>query len=303
MEQFRAYSPEDIILSNLNEVSARHISAFEQELAHLAELARELAESQGDTAELISALPDLAPPKSPLPPHLPSSREILSRINTVHAAEQRLLLCDELARILRADLYGDSAEGILGVEPRVAYQKSSFTDTAFLQFSPLFGKPRAIYTASFVAACEDVYNGVCDYCILPLENLTEGRLISFTKLIDRFGLKIAATCEVSGTDATKCTCFALLSKQITAHPTRDGCYLEIALLQADGATLSHALLAAELCRLGLCKLASIPLESETVLHAVFKASPSLSTFLLYLAMDVPQHTVVGIYPHLQSNKK
>ena len=303
MEQFRAYSPEDIILSNLAETSARHTAVFEQELAHLADLARELVQSQADSTELRSALPELRPTDPPLPPHLAQSREILSRLGLLHTAEQRLLLCREIQALLAGDVFSDPSEA-LPDQNRVAYQKSTFTDTAFLQLSGLLDAPRAVYTSSFPAACEEVFHESCDYCILPLENATEGRLVGFTRLIDRFGLKIRATVEVAGTGGDRSACFALLARQVLWSNTGD-CRLEIAFQPTGGASPAQILLAAELCGLTLDRIHTIPQDDHTdLLHAVFSnVGPSLPAFLLYLSMEVPQHTVVGVYPRLTLQKK
>ena len=47
MEEFQTYSPEEIILSNLEELFYRGLHIGEQEIAHLRELAREIAAEAG----------------------------------------------------------------------------------------------------------------------------------------------------------------------------------------------------------------------------------------------------------------
>ena len=68
MEQFRTYSPEDIILSNLDETADRQALLFEQELAHIAEFAREWMQSRPQDEELLSSLSDIGIDASKLHP-------------------------------------------------------------------------------------------------------------------------------------------------------------------------------------------------------------------------------------------
>ena len=315
METFRAYSPEDIILSNLKETSARHACVFEQELAHLAELAKELIEPTADATELLSSLPDfhLSDDAPSDPNHLPQNHKVLHQLGKIHAVEKRTLLCDEIRKLLQnAGIDFSSAyfteNDLKRASPhiRIAYQKNSLTDLAFLQFSKLFDAPHAVYFQSFSAACENVFQEDCDYCILPIENNSEGRLIGFTKLIDRFTLHIASISDVTGTDSTRCTRFALISKNLSFSPLPNKTFspfLEIAFSPDRENGTTDLLLAAQLCGLSLYRMDSIPdteNENNLLFHTVFRVTDSskLPTFLLYLSMEVPQHRTVGIYTHL-----
>lgn len=310
MEQFRTYSPEDIILSNLEETSAAHTAIFEQELAHLAELAKELVSSNED------GLPDFHLPESGLTDDeiLPQHREMLQKLQSLQWTQKKLLLVEEIRKKLGLDRFAIPNildYGAERTEPaedgRIIYQKSVFTDTAYLQFAKHLNAPRASYAQSFLEACENVYNGICRYCILPLENTSEGRMISFTKLIDRFGLKIVMTCDVLGNEGTGSTRFALLQRELHTPDKNDsyeGHYLEIAFHSEMTPTLAELLTAAQLCGLTLSKIHEFPTAEDperVVYHTVFQIGDALlSTFLLYLAMEVHHHIPVGIYTHLKS---
>lgn len=313
MEQFHAYSPEDIILSNLRETSERHACLFEQELAHLAELAEELIEGQIDETELLSAIPDFHLPTC-LPneqSHLPTNQKALNRLEEIHSIEQRVLLCDEMRKLLQKDPSRASMDFFLDPEKaesqsqqRIIYQKSSFSDTAFLQFASLYNAPRAMYAHSFQVACENVFNGICEFCILPIENNSEGKLIGFIKLIDQYSLKIAATCDVIGNDGTRATRFALLCKEIQQPLQKKNLFLEIAFPNNPKHTVTELLLAAQLCGLSLSRIDSVPSidanEKNTLYHTVFSIdNATLPTFLLYLTMEIPQYSIVGIYHHIK----
>ncbi len=310
MEQFREYSPEDIILANLEENSTRRAYLLEQELAHVTELAREMIESQSDEDALLAALPDFS--LSASQNEESATDALLRRLSQSHFANSNLLLCSALCRRLgnerligRLQHFVDTDLSKVIGNGRIAYQKNTFTDTAFLRFSSLLDSPRATYTHSFLSACEEVRNGNCQYCILPIENATEGRLVSFAKLINRFALKIIATCEITENEG-KSTRFALLSasyEMLSASGAE--CFLEIS-IPLDHPNPSHLLQAAEICGLPLCRLTSVPSSDpeetyhlQIVFSASAKAETELPSFLLYLHMDAPQHTLIGIYPHLK----
>ena len=313
MEQFHAYSPEDIILSNLRETSERHASVFEQELAHLAELAEELIEEQADEADILSAVPDFhLPQHTPNEQlHLPANQKTLNRLEAIHSVQRRVLLCDEMRKLLARDSERTLPDSLFDPEKEapqhpqcIIYQKSSFSDSAFLQFAALYDAPRAMYAHSFQVACENVFNGICEFCILPLENNSEGRLIGFTKLIDQYSLKIAATCDVIGNDGHRTTRFALLCKEIQAPLQKKDLFLEIAFPGDRKSNVTDLLLAAQLCDLSLTRMDSVPsfeADAEHMLyHAVFSIDDAtLQTFLLYLTMEIPQYSIVGIYHHIK----
>ena len=316
METFRAYSPEDIILSNLNETSVRYAHVLEQELAHLSELAKELIEPPTEPSEDISFLPDFHLPDVPVDDTdvLPQNRSIIARLQNIHRIEMQTVLCAEIQKVLKE--YGvDFTNSYLAEEEidvtnrsvRIAYQKNTYTDTAFSQFASLFETPHTVHSQSFLAACEDVYNKTCEYCILPLENTSEGRLIGFIKLIDKFSLCINAICNVTSTDGTRSTQFALLSNQISPIlPITSDHFLEIVFRPSDQSTATNLLLAAQICDLCLDRMDSYPDPENGIgyqFHAAFRIlkAKNLATFLLYLFMEIPQHRLVGIYTRLTQN--
>ena len=321
MEQFRSYSPEDIILSNLDENATRHFHLFEQEIAHLSELAKELIENQTETSDAISAIPEFHLSDHPLvkidtaSPH----QYLTQRLSEIHNAQNQILLSEEIRKRLEIDpiqppneFLQDAEKDEIGAEQLIVYQKSSFADTAYLQFTSLLHAPRAAYTHSFLSACEDVYNGNCEYCILPLENTSEGLLVGFAKLIERFALKIVATCDVFGNEGARLTRFALLKKSIASLPLKSTaypCFLEISVPSEQKQPLRNLLIAAELCNLSLYRVHTLPYVEENEPprhHAVFQLSKEswLSSFLIYLTMEIPQYTLTGIYAHIPyQNKK
>ncbi len=301
MREFDVYSPVDVITANLEELRERRLFLDEQERAHLHELAIEIF-AVAKLPELLAALPDhrLGREES----HLPS-----------HAAEpertrRTVVLCREIARLSRErkelpiGFFLPESELLpVADAQRIIYQRNSYTNEAFLQFSAKLSGARAAYAHSYLAACEDVYNGVCEYCILPIENSSEGRLTSFLRLIEQFDLKITATCDILGNGSARSTRFALLRRNllpvVTAKPLDQ--YLALSLPAEHTPTSADLLYAAALLGLPCRRTDSIPrqgAEHLTDTHFVFQTTEGdLRAFLLYLAMEAPHATLLGLYSH------
>ena len=95
----------------------------------------------------------------------------------------------------------------------VAYFKNVYADMAYEAFSRDIESPRTQYQNDFVSVCETVYNGECEYGILPFENSADGLLTSFYNLIIKYELKIVRQCVVLQADGQNETKFVLLKKR------------------------------------------------------------------------------------------
>ena len=312
MDDFRVYSPEDIIAANLREAVGRYDRFCEQETAHLRELAIELA-GENSLQDLLTLLPDYRPPTFENGKDvIAENADILKHSHKLLYARQRIVLCTELYRELsrRAPfpptlLFSEFEEVSPSAYHRIVYQRSIYADAAYLRFSPLLTDARAAYAHSFHAACEDVYNGHYEFCILPIENAVEGQLISFSRLIAQYDLKIAASCDVVGTDSSRNTRFALLHRNML--PTLEAKDAECGFFRFsiphDASTeLSDVLMAASFCGLRLHSVNTLPPsdgEANASLQLSFYTDKGLlQPFLLYLAMEIPHYTPIGMYPHL-----
>ena len=319
MDDFNAYSPEAVIGSNLYEISGRIDRIAEQQMAHLCELAEAIVTDTASTEELIAALPDHRPPRfESTDSTLPQNTDLLNRLHTITTVWQSVYLCREIRKrmndrhtLLPEFFFHDFEQPSKESANRIAYQRNSYTDNAYLQFASLLSLPRAMYAHSFEKVCEEVYNQNCEYCILPIENSVEGPLNGFTRLIDLYELKIAATCDVPTTDGSRITRFALLRRNLTPlygnQPFGEffECLLPPTELQAP--CVADLLYAAECCGLLLHRLDLRPYQNKSVTenatHFVFRtANGDLPTLLLYLAMEAPHYQPVGLYPHLPNSK-
>lgn len=310
MEEFHSYSPEDVIAANLLELDRRAESLSEQSLAHLYELAEAIVTGKGQDSEFIASLPDHRPLRAP------ANTEILLQ----NAASVRCLqaLADTWKRVVlcqRINLLAQSRQKLSiesffpdiehlqdSARDRIVYQRNSYADTAYLRFASLLSSPRAIYSHNFETVCEEVYNQNCEYGILPLENSTEGPLTGFARLIARYELKIAATCDVPTADDSRVTRFALLRRNPIPwkSATDKNVFFAFSLLEGEPDS-ADILYAARCCGLTLHRMGAhaIGKNDDIVTHYVFRTENSdLLSFLLYLGMEAPHYELQGLYPQL-----
>lgn len=191
---------------------------------------------------------------------------------------------------------------------RVAYLQNHFTDEAFLILTAHLQEPRAAYFSSFADVCEEVYNGLCEFCILPVENAEDGKLLRFYSLIEKFDLTPITVCDIES-NSESYTRYALLrlkrlnATTLSSQPIGPKC-LEISLVLENGLTLSDVLSAAEYCNMHLSRVDSLPLPykiNEYRYGLVFSVPSetdfplSVKAFLLYLSLLLPESSVTGIY--------
>lgn len=311
-KDFTTYSPEDVIAENLQELTARTDFVGEQEIAHLRELAIEIAQS-GDLSDMLSSLPYYRiSAAAPLASLSTNNKELLLRSRNLFEARQCMILCkalyDELHNresILTA-LFPDAEEIAPHAAGRIVYQKSSYTDDAYLAFATLVPHARAAYAHSFHAACEEVFNGHCEYCILPIENAVEGELVGFSKLILQYELKIAATCDIAGADASRKTRFALLRRNILpffAVDTEKNGFFRLSIPAQIPTQMADVLSAASFFGITFVSANTLPTDKEGAMacyNLTFDIrGGDLYPFLLYLATVAPQYIPIGIYSHIK----
>ena len=209
-----------IVLSNLSRLRTREEHLDEQVLTQLWELAGAvLRDAAGDPDTLMGILLALHTEGEetglrPVQGTLPEYRDLIDRLHTRGALYARLVLYYFLdvrnpggrRTVLPLREVPPTARG------RVAYMTGSLADKAFLLFSEQLPGLREADAHSFVDACEEVFNGLCQFCIIPLESAEEGRLSAFSRLVVRYGLQTVAVCDVTqrGINGMRRTRFALL---------------------------------------------------------------------------------------------
>ena len=312
MADFLSYAPDEVIAANLTE-TARHMERIgEMELAHLSELANDILSGNTQSPDFIASLAEQRPRV------IVASDAILAQNRTGIEGMQTLHEDWKVTQLCRAIRTG------LGLGPRevptacfpegealspeiagsMIYQKSNYADEAYLRFAKEIPNSRARYAHSFLLAVNEVVRGQCEYCILPVENSTEGPLNSFSRLIDRYALKIAATYDVPTGDGNRYTRFALVRRDLVwTDPIACDSFFECVIPVENSPTVASLLLGAQLCGLELCRLDSRLCEQEgsafPATHFVFALRESdLASYLLYLAMLAPDYEPLGLYRHL-----
>ncbi len=296
---------------------------------HLQAIAEDAALQNGDATQkpdmgdLHSLFLEHRPESDDLPfSPLPENSTTLSMLYRALGTAERITFCRTLGRMptvpqsipaLVQELFGRTPSVDEEASGRVAYQRNIFADEAFLHFSPHIQEPKAAYFGSFAGVCEQVYNGLCEYCILPLENSQDGKLLRFYGLIQKYELKIVLTCEVTASDQRHVTTFGLCKRSLQI-PTpmlygihRNACFEFIFWQDSDDYPgLGDVLAAAQACSLRLIRADCLPRsDDEIMVGAGYPFNISLDiengdlrTFLLFLALDAPFCLPLGIYHHL-----
>lgn len=300
------------------------IRIFEKRLAHLYDLANEIAGpsfrpfslTEDSLRERFDALTSPAHAEGAADINRPDADAALA----AERAHERVLVCRLLAR--RAAPTPEREEELIALllssfapesEPeeeeeetdgnRVVYLRSSYADEAYMRFSNVIPELRADYAGSFSGVCETVYYNRARLCILPIENSTDGTLVSFRSLITRHGLKLIATCDVS-TGEEQSTRFALLRKalsplpgQRTDAPER---FFRFLFFPTPTLSLAAVLDAAAALHLQLYKTEALPISyigNGFAYDITMQAEGNLAAFLVYLTLCAPDYEPLGIYGH------
>lgn len=232
------------------------------------------------------------------------------------ALHQRILLYRFIGE--RLGSVQDSKVNTPNVPPaargRIAYMPSAVADEAYLQFSNYVSGCRAATFDGFADACEEVYGGLCEYCILPIENTVNGKLTGFYRLIAKYRLQAVAVCSIEnrahGNEATR---FALLHHRTDSRtyptPITDAPdYLETLHLSGKDGSFADVMAAASFCGLLPVRVDTLPLMEELLtddmpICAVWDVRRAdLTTFLRYMMLEVPDDRVIGLYPDLHERK-
>ena len=302
---------------NLNLLDGRQTVLFESRMAMIHELANSLFVGSEESIEAVrekylAASPSQIKPKDlvkhPLPTVLQKHYEALSILEKLFLCREINLILGKNATAFLETLFGKYEPCATDAANKIAYVKNNFTDTAYLKFAEALGNAKFSYFTSFEMACEEVYSGKCEFCILPIETSIDGKLFTFYSMIDKYELKITSLCPVEHPEDQRYTSFALLRKSLFSTDVLNSVSaklnLEIRIPQSPlGASpLQSILQAASTCDLKLLSINSMPLtyrKNLTSYHAVFGTHGSdIGTFLTYVALEFPQCYAVGVYSSL-----
>lgn len=99
---------------------------------------------------------------------------------------------------------------------RISCLRGGSSDVAFDVFSEYLGKASVLYGENLTSVCENLYDSLCDYAVLPVENSRDGILSGIASLIDKYEFYTVALTRVEQNEAL--TTFALLSRRTALLP-------------------------------------------------------------------------------------
>jgi len=290
----------DTVLRGIDEIDVRHANDLTMRLAQIHELVVSTANTHKNSEDVINILSGIRPK--------------YGKRNSVSAIE-RVTLCREFLSIFK-DTSGFDRELFFGTSDilsesaknTVEYVGNVYTDEAYRRFSDALGDADGKRALSFEEICEDVSGGSSEFGILPVENTENGKLARFYSLIDKYDLKIAAVTEVETSD-DESTRFALVRKNIEYPKARFGSpdRIEFFITLGDDESLAEILSAADFCSMELYRIDSLPLSNhsgEYTLCPIFRLNGSdLDSFLLFMSLDFPRFTPIGIFKDLNNIKE
>ncbi len=299
-------------LAYIQSLEARTAALRESVYGWLAELAPERARQPEDIAALYRAVRSLAQEAPPEEPSLctPDFARFCKRFAIPGMWEEIFYERKEESGDEPEEdpflLYEDEPqeeEPVNQQSARTAYMQNGFTDKAWRQFAEVVPDMTAEYFTGYGAVCEEVYNGRCRYCILPIYTSADGQLLSFRKLIGKYDLKICLETEVETAEDTFMR-FALLRRRLAGEenePLPETVDIS-AVLPEEGAA-GGLIAACEILDTVVNAVYTVPLEYAdrtqefclTLRLSGENPKESLAALALFLEASGLRYTVVGLY--------
>ena len=193
-----------------------------------------------------------------------------------------------------SDTAGDTEDAL-----RTAYMQNRYTDQAWRSFAQQIPGMTAEYFTSYAAVCEEVYNGRCHYCILPLYTSTDGHLVSFRKLIGKYDLKVCLETEVEMADESVMRFVLLRRKVVEEGQTHVPPYVTLSVVLAEDRYIGALLTACETLGAVVTAVYAIPLaygdRSQEYCLELHMAEGDLPALSLFLEASQLRYTMVGLY--------
>ncbi len=203
------------------------------------------------------------------------------------------------ARLLKYP-FGEGEGALPGTHGKIACVRNERSDEAFAQFSRTRRGSKVYYVSGFVQACEAVWENMSEFCILPIESSSSGRLYSFYAMLDRYDLKICDTVRTEGTSGEGSTLFALVGRSISAATARSQVQrFEFSVVHSGAKTVGDIIevlsaLGGTLCFVGAEPLSYDDKQSRCYFTADFD-SVSPVPLAIYLALEYSGYTPIGLY--------
>lgn len=314
----------EIVLQNLKEIEGELYRLIEKRMAHLKELSNAVISDGGELDIIKSILLSLKSDSFDdyFDESYKKNKNNAFYIYSSLSFSERMTICENVCKMLLTkdnfakEIFAPYCSGAVSntASERIAYVKNSFTDSVYMQFASMFTSPRVAYFANINDVCESVYNGSCEYCILPVETSSDGKLLSFYSVIMKYEFKIIAVYDLYNRGEKKYTRYALLRKMFlnsilgTEPDIRIKSrfrYFEFFVECSEYPTLTDILCAADYCSLKLRRIDTLNFgtdkpSKDPVICPIFRIDGAdINTFLTFLSIDCPKCYPIGIYKQIQ----
>lgn len=313
-----AFSPSEVTLENLRELSARAGLGSEARLYELFDVADEAAEysvalleSDVDVPELLSMLAEGLRDKFCSPERIAggSASVAVRDADIATSVLDRARFTELYLERLRERAHPFSERDFLGIaeEGRLyGYVKNQFSDEAFDVLTEELPDPRVRYYKSFGDCAAALASGEVDHILLPLEERGGVRLPTVAELIYRYDFKINSVTPVFGLGGDADIKYAEISRRFRHSEGREGDdrYLELRVPASDGSQLSELLLAASALGMSAYRVNTHTIDFEGERVSYFSlvlrcGSAGISPMLTYLALFAEDFVPVGVYKNLE----
>ena len=188
-----------------------------------------------------------------------------------------------------------------GAHGKIAIVRNRYNEAAYSLLSKLVTRAKVVYAPSFVSACEDVYDGKCQYCILPVADSQNGRMFGFYSTVDRFELRICASCGIDAESAAESVKYALIGRVLPDRiPKNNARRFEFSVISHTGRVISDVIEAAAVFGADLAGIDSLPVEYGDGLQKYYFTfrlpAADIRGLDLYLSEEYASYAPVGYYP-------
>ena len=281
----------DTVLFGIHELDSKKDILDLQRKAQIEELILAIAFKEKNSERALSLISEIKLP--PRPNHVGVDEKICACKKFISIFEE----ADIYKKEITSRIPGKRREYLVGTLQNI------YSDQVFSKLPPNFSA-RALNFESFEEMCESIFSGECDFGIMPTESSDNGKLLRFYSLMDRYDLKINAVFDAENSDSSATTRYSIVSRYIEYKEDRFGKpdQFEFSVNLGDPQLLGEILYAADLCGMSLRRIDSLPVpykDNEFLFCPVFDVNDAdIDAFLLYMYIDFPQYTPIGIFPKL-----
>lgn len=293
--QFAAREQSDaasIVQANLAETDNRLSHLYTERAFHLGELTRELSHAPQIDELTLSAISE----------QLLVNAKAASPYATATAYADTAMLCCELAAALPngfervfGDVFGLPQPPANTAIGRVAYVPNSYAEQAFAILCAGIPDCKRVLHHHFDDVCQEVYNGICQYGILPISSFPDGMLAGIYRMIAGYRLKICSVCRVFGAQDTYTT-FALIERCSSAPEKPQDCRMEFLYTPANAHDTTDLLCITALLGHRVLSTGSyITDDGEAFRFRLAICGDTFYPYLIYLSLFCEDMIPVGVY--------